>query len=1660
MRGSDRFTCRFSAVILLMHLTLGAGGTALASTYYWDPNGTNSSPIWGASPNAGTWGASMFWTTDATGAFADGGFVIPADAAVSDFSFGKASAYLPNGNPTTIAISGAVDARGIATFTTSGGISFSGGTINLGSGGITVNNYNGNNTTSGGSTVLNLTAGSGVATRIANNDHCDYYQGGMQWSGGITGTGDLEIASNTMTPNAGIYFNSAAVNHVGTITNTGTGAMLDNIRASVLIASLGSNVTAVTQSSSSSMLFIDGFAAGFRGALTINAGILRVANTLYGSAVSNITPDRVTVSPGGTFALKAGGAGYSAADVGNVLAQLGAGGAGGFQGGSSIGVDVSGGSVTYGGNLGNTGNGALGLTVMGTPIGNTLTLSGSNTFAGPTRIVSATLQVNSAAALGGGGAITFGAPAFNFTGYTNSRGDRNGSSVSGILQFGPGANNCTFANNIVSSSRAMQFDTAGQNVTLSGAIDGSNTGDGFGPIAASFIKTGAGTLTLSGTNAYPGATTVSAGMLKVGGAITASSAMTVSGGTIGGTGAIAPAVTLSGTAGINLQDGAIGTLTLGGNLGITGAAGANLLRFDLGAGAGGTDKIAVGGNTSVTTAGAAVIMLNQIGGIATPIDAGTYDLIAGSGTMAAAKQFALATTGAFGRTFRLQLDGTSKTLQLVVAAGDPGPAAAFWKGGATNWSDVANWNTDEDSDIGAAAVPGNQANVFLHTTTPPAGNLTNGFVNADFDINSLNYIAAVTSNTAIGGTKILTIEAAAVNGNAAGNGITVETPVSGSPTNSIATSIGLASSQTWTVNTGAALTVSGVITDFLQGNSLTKAGAGKLTLTGANTFSGAVTLTDGTLSVAADSHPGAANPLIFNGGILQVTGTTMTTFGTHVPAFSADKTVGMDISNSGNSFTVSQAMNQAGGGLTKLGSGTLVLSATNTYTGVTAITAGTLRIDNSNALASTSGILLSSGARLEVNAGSANISKLNTANGGSGVVAGSFLKVDNVNPAGLAVADMIFGTIESYIGNAGNWTGSLSFGQGSTYVLSGSGGVTSPDMKLYGDATLVHYNSSAGANLGVVTSGDAGTHTLYLGQGDGALARINTGIQDGAGKLNVTLLPGARWSPTLQNLAASPGAVTYSGVLTIGPGARLVSGNVAFTQGWEKGGIQNAGSPSVLGLSSAAASNLVFNGGTLSNIHGSSGQDRCKTDKLFTIIGGTSATLTNEDDSRGDNSLSLWFTGTGSIVITDTNTSQTLYLSSFNSTTGQFWPVLPDNGTGKTSLQKSGPGTWVLYGANTYSGDTLVSAGTLRLGNNLAIQNSALNVTGTGALTLAAGITTPALGGLKGGNSLTLTNTVTSLTLNTGAGITNTFSGALGGGTNMALIKTGAGTQVFSGTNTYTGDTTVSGGTLSLGTAGLCDTSSVYVASGAALDLTFSGSDTIDSLYLNGNRMPIGIYGAATHPAFFTGSGTLTATNGPTGDNSAALSNSTATGITTAAALLNATLSCSGAPCQVSVYWSTSDGGTNAALWAHSAPVGSWANVSATNISCLATGLLPSTIYLFAFRATNELYDVWATNILSFATLALPPAPAFDGSAITFAGGAPSLHFSTVAGFKYGLDYKDALTNTSWLPVISSPDFPPPDGWSAVSTGATMSITDTNAASQLQRFYRLKAAYP
>lgn len=138
--------------------------------------------------------------------------------------------------------------------------------------------------------------------------------------------------------------------------------------------------------------------------------------------------------------------------------------------------------------------------------------------------------------------------------------------------------------------------------------------------------------------------------------------------------------------------------------------------------------------------------------------------------------------------------------------------------------------------------------------------------------------------------------------------------------------------------------------------ALTKTGAGKLTLGGANTYAGPTTINQGTLSVSmvADggqpSHLGASTSapgnLVFGGGALHYTGPSAATD----RSFTLNAAGGaIEVATPGTTLTVSGA-GQGAGGLAKTGPGTLVLASHNTYDGATTVLDGALRVTAAGSL--------------------------------------------------------------------------------------------------------------------------------------------------------------------------------------------------------------------------------------------------------------------------------------------------------------------------------------------------------------------------------------------------------------------------------------------------------------------------------------------------------------------------------------------------------------------------------------------------------------------------------------------------------------------------------------------------------------------------------------
>jgi fibronectin-binding autotransporter adhesin len=213
-----------------------------------------------------------------------------------------------------------------------------------------------------------------------------------------------------------------------------------------------------------------------------------------------------------------------------------------------------------------------------------------------------------------------------------------------------------------------------------------------------------------------------------------------------------------------------------------------------------------------------------------------------------------------------------------------------------------------------------------------------------------------------------------------------------------------------------------------------------------------------------------------------------------------------------------------------------------------------------------------------------------------------------------------------------------------------------------------------------------------------------------------------------------------------------------------------------------------------------------------------SRTVTNAVTVNGDFTLNSTNAGGNAMTFTGNvdlgNATRTITVAS-TANPSAFMSGIISGGNPGVGLIKAGNSTFNISGANTFSGDTRIVAGSLQLrattgaaaGTSLALQNSTLDLNAADAGNLAfqgsVGTVAATLGGLKGSRNLVLANTTPApVTLTVGNnGQSTTYSGVLSG-VGGSLTKIGAGTLVLSGNNTYDGSTTISGGSLQLGDGG------------------------------------------------------------------------------------------------------------------------------------------------------------------------------------------------------------------------------------------------------------------
>ena len=327
-------------------------------------------------------------------------------------------------------------------------------------------------------------------------------------------------------------------------------------------------------------------------------------------------------------------------------------------------------------------------------------------------------------------------------------------------------------------------------------------------------------------------------------------------------------------------------------------------------------------------------------------------------------------------------------------------------------------------------------------------------------------------------------------------------------------------------------------------------------------------------------------------------------------------------------------------------------------------------------------------------------------------------------------------------------------------------------------------------------------------------------------------------------------AVTNTGITLRSGGTLNVAGSLTNTGGTILGVI----SDTVQG-----ATMNILNGGTVSmgaiNVVGGS---------VLTDAGSLNATVLTLGEATGNTSGKFVMgdaTGTGVATLTQITTqgsgianaivggnsaasTLTLNLSSNAAFSGK----LGGSGTNENNLafvKQSAP-TLTLSGLNTYTGPTTINAGTLKAGVATAGadgafgNNSAVTLANVASAKLDITGFNNSIGSLAGGGSTGGNVILGSATLTVGGNNQTTSYAGVISGASGSIIKTGTGSQIFTGANTYTGTTTVSIGTLLISGDGSGATGGMSVSSGATLggDGTFGGNVTVavGGILLAGDR--------------------------------------------------------------------------------------------------------------------------------------------------------------------------------------------------------------------------------
>jgi autotransporter-associated beta strand protein len=671
-----------------------------------------------------------------------------------------------------------------------------------------------------------------------------------------------------------------------------------------------------------------------------------------------------------------------------------------------------------------------------------------------------------------------------------------------------------------------------------------------------------------------------------------------------------------------------------------------------------------------------------------------------------------------------------------------------------------------NTDIMTTAAANTSANIGINMSSLSAAGGV-GLILGGIDFNKTDATALIIGNSSTTVNGILQLNGATINSVAntlvrvAGSAnLAINNINTGSGTQTMGLRLGITDGVFDTAS-GRTLTVGSIISEANSGSSFNKTGAGTIRLNGANTYTGSTNVSAGLLQIANYSGLTNTSSITVSGGgtsqlqLVQVgTGATTNSINKSLSLHGTLSTAGgsstntlaqtwagtitlagnSTITNNGNSrFLLTNTVDLAtfgltyqadgqgsiisgdivstggGGSLTKTSPQGLTLSGNNSYTGTTTISGGSLAIGNLNALNTTVGITIGNATL----SGTGDLNDIVVGGAGSSITLGD-----------TGTATISYGRNTTNVGNM-TLTGGITSGAGANLTF------TTPNANSGNNLQTIILGSNSGFTgtapaLTTITTGNTSNNgaTLEVRAGTtnalptGTVLHLNGGNGTGSGRtvsydlngFNQTLAGLTNQTQlTLRNQRIFNKSSTAATLTINNPVNRVFAGQLSNDTSVGNFGLtkQGVGTFTISGNNAYTGATLILGG--ILEIGNSNSMQASPLDTAISIVGDatnglrTTVTTLTMGGLTGNKNLADVFTTT-----TGGYTGLTaLTLNPGSSVTNNFSGDIGD-GAGAMTLTKTGAGTQTLSGANSYTGATTISAGTLALGASGSISSSPL----------------------------------------------------------------------------------------------------------------------------------------------------------------------------------------------------------------------------------------------------------------------------------------------------------------------------------------------------------------